>query len=107
MQGTLMRRLPTLCIIACIAHTAFGAKRLTVDQLRHLLNSADRAHCTDADLAHQIGDSELSQRLTSSTLERLGKRFQGHPQVGIALQLLADQSAFLDPPADELPKLSP
>ncbi|MBS1806149.1 MAG: VWA domain-containing protein [Acidobacteria bacterium] len=102
-----MRWLLMLCIFACFSLQAFGAKRLTIDQLRQMLENADRAHRTDADLARQISDSELSQRLTSPTLEKLGKRYEGHPQVGIALQLLADQSTFLDPPVDELPKLAP
>lgn len=100
-----MRWLGMLCMMACIALPASGAKRLTIEQLEQLLDNAERSHRTDVELARQIGESELSQRMTSADLQRLAKRFPGHAQVTLALQLLADQSAFLEPPQDELPKL--
>jgi len=102
-----MRWLGMLCMTACIALPASAAKRLTIEQLRQLLDNAERVHRTDAELARQIGDSELSQRMTSADLQRLANRFKGHAQITLALQLLADQSAFLEPPQDELPKLPP
>ena len=57
----------------------------------------------DADIAHQLGDFELSERLTNSTLNRFAARLPLGPRTALALQLLSDQSAFLDPPASELP----
>ena len=80
---------------------------MTIDQLQQLLDSAARSHKSDADLAHRLNSIELTQRLTATTLQRLSKPFQGHAPVALSLQLLADQSAFLDPPAEELPHSAP
>jgi hypothetical protein len=46
---------------------------------------------------------ELSERLTESALARLTAGLAADSQTALALQLLADESAFLDPPASELP----
>lgn len=102
-----MRWLWMLGVIACAALPAAGAKPLTVNQLEDLLNSAARSRKSDADLARQINCIELSQRLTEATMERLSKPFQGHAPIALALQLLADQSAFLDLPAEERPHTPP
>jgi hypothetical protein len=80
-----------------------AAKRLTIAQLEQLLDGSTRAHRSDLDLARQLSDIELSQRLTEPTFNRLSKHFDAHSKTGAALQLLADQSAFLEPPASELP----
>ena len=45
----------------------------------------------------------LSERLTEATLARLEKELDATSQVALALQLLADESAFLNPPPNELP----
>lgn len=102
-----MRWFWMLSVMVCIAPPTAGAKRLTIDQLQQLLDSAARSHKSDADLTHQLNSIELSQRLTATTLQRLSKPFQGHVPVALTLQLLADQSAFLDPPAEELPHSAP
>jgi hypothetical protein len=46
---------------------------------------------------------ELSERLNEATLVRLKTQLKMTSGVSLALQLLADQSAFLVPPASELP----
>ena len=46
---------------------------------------------------------ELSERLTEATLARLTAGLAADSQTALALRLLADESAFLDPPASEMP----
>ena len=89
--------------MAVLVLPAIAAKRLTVAQLEESLSAENAVHHSDAELARQIGDFELSERLTDSTLNRLAARLKLSPRTALALQLLADQSALLDPPASELP----
>ncbi len=98
-----MRRLILLGFIAAMALPAAGARRLTVAQLEQSLAADLAAHRADADTAHRLGDFELSERLTGATLDRLAKNLAFGPRTALALELLADQSAFLDPPPAELP----
>lgn len=102
-----MRRLLLLALAAALALPAAAAKRQTVEQLEQMLASASGAHSTDAALLSQIGEVELSERLTDATLDRMTARLTLAPRARLALELLADQSAFLDPPASELPATAP
>jgi hypothetical protein len=97
-----MRRLILLVFLASLAPYAGATKRVSVAQLEQALTTAQSAHKPDADLAHQIGEFELSERLTGATLNRLSASLDPGSQAAQALRLLADQSAFLDPPASEL-----
>ena len=90
-------------LMAAMVVPAFAAKRVTVAQLEQSLAADAASHRTDADVAHLIGDFELSERLTDTALERFTKNLQIGPRTALALQLLADQSALLEPPASELP----
>jgi VWFA-related protein len=98
-----MRRLILLVLLASLAPIAGASKRITVAQLEQALTAAHAAHRPDADIARQIGSLELSERLTEATLNRLAAYLDAGSQAALALQLLADQSAFLDPSASELP----
>jgi hypothetical protein len=98
-----MRRLILLALLASMALSAGAAKRVTVSQLEQGLTAASAANKPDAEIARQIGGMELSERLTEATLERLTAHLTADPQAVLALRLLADQSAFLDPPASEVP----
>ena len=105
-----MRRLVLLGLLAVIAIPAGAAKpgadtRITVAQLEQALTAASVAHKSDAAIARQIGSTELSERLTEATLERLSANLKASSKAAMALHLLADQSAFLDPPASELPTM--
>jgi VWFA-related protein len=102
-----MRRLILLGILAILTLPAGAAKRVTVEQLEQSLANDSAAHRADAEIAHQIGQLELSERLTDVTLGRLAKKLVLGPRTALALQLVADQSAFLDPPAGELPATAP
>ena len=99
-----MRRLILLVLLALLVTSIAGAaKRVTVAQLEQALTAAHAAHKPDAEIARQIGGLELSERLTEATLNRLTAYLDAGSQAALALQLLADQSAFLDPPASEIP----
>jgi VWFA-related protein len=96
-----IRRFVLLALLASFASTAEAAKRVTVAQLQQALTTAHDAHKSDAEVAHEIGGFELSERLSEASLNKLVASLDG--QATLALQLLADQSAFLDPPANEVP----
>jgi VWFA-related protein len=98
-----MQRLILLALLASASLSAVAAKRVTVAQLEQTLASASAAHKPDAEIARQIGSVELSERLTEATLTRLSEHLSAGSQTTLALQLQADQSAFLDPPVIELP----
>ena len=58
----------------------------------------------DATLATKIDNMQLSERLTPGTLDGILKQHTFGLRTQRELQLLADRSALLDPPANELPK---
>jgi len=82
---------------------AGAAKRVTVAQLEQALAAATAAHKADAGIARMIAGMELSERLSESALERIDSRLNAGPQAMLAMQLLADESAFLNLPSSELP----
>lgn len=98
-----MRRLLLLGLMVMVGLPAVAAKRITVEQLEQALAEETGAHRADADVAHRLADFELTQRLTDETLNRFAKHIPLGPRTALALQMLADQSAFLDPPASEMP----
>lgn len=95
-----MRKLALFFFLLQITSTALAAKTVTVSQLEQLLTTARSA--PDGLLAHELSDLELTERLTSVTAARLSAELPG-PDSRRSLVVLADMSAFLDPPADEIP----
>ncbi len=77
-----------------------AATRITVEQLQQFLSahSGDR----DADLARQLSALELTERLDEAALASLKSSVRGS-RARQALIVLADNSAFLDPPPTEIP----
>jgi VWFA-related protein len=98
-----MRRLIVIGLMAAVVLPAFAAKRVTVAQLEQSLTADAASHRTDEDVAHRLGDLELSERLSDATLDRFANHLPLGPRTALALQLLADESAFLEPPMSELP----
>ena len=103
-----MRQLIFLGLLAVMAIPAGAARhgadaRITVAQLDQALTAAQAKHKSDAVIVRMIGGMELSERLTDATLVRLSASLQTGSKASLALELLADQSTFLDPPASELP----
>ena len=98
-----MRRSWIVVFLVATAIPLSASKHTTVAQLQEALNTAINAHKPDTEIAREIGGFELTERLTESTLGRLEARLVPGTQGARALELLADRSAFFDPPADELP----
>ena len=96
-----MRKLMVLAVAGWMAMPAFAAHRLTVAQLGETLSADIAQHRTDEDIARQVAGMELSERLTAARLDRFAKSLALQPRTALALQLLSDQSAFLDLPSDE------
>jgi len=80
---------------------------MSVAQLERTLNADSTGHKPDAEIARQIRLTQLSERLTETTFDRLNRQFAAGSQAALALRLLADRSSFLDPPASELPPTPP
>ncbi|HEY2859665.1 MAG TPA: VWA domain-containing protein, partial [Terracidiphilus sp.] len=102
-----MRRLILVGLVALGAWPAFAAHRSTVSQLEQTLSTDLDKHHSDEEIARQLGDIELSERLTSQTLGRLAAKLALMPRTALALELLADDSAVLEPPRNELPATVP
>lgn len=98
-----MRWILIAVVAAWMATPSWAAKRMTVAQLEQLLSAESGGHKNDGEIARKISGVELSERLTETTLARLSSQLKSGSAAATALLLLADRSAFLDPPANELP----
>jgi hypothetical protein len=84
-----------------------ASHRVSVDQLRTMLQEQNATGKSDDAAARQIGALQLTERLTQPVLDELMVQFKPGPKAGLALTILADLSAFLNPPASESPSLGP
>jgi VWFA-related protein len=75
-------------------------ERVTVDQLEHAL--ATVGGTSDAEVARHLSGIELTERLSTARLATLEATLRGK-KARQALIVLADESAFLAPPAGEIP----
>jgi hypothetical protein len=98
-----MRGWILLLLFAAVALPARAAQRVTVAELQQFLAAQYAAHKSDSSIAEHLGNMELSEQLTGPTLDRITVDLKLEKKATQALQLLADQSAFLDPPAGEIP----
>ncbi len=101
--SSLTRRSWIVVFLVATAIPLNASKHTTVAQLQQALNTAINAHKPDTEIAREIGGFELTERLTEATLGQLKARLVPGTQGARALELLADRSAFFDPPANELP----
>ena len=101
--SSLTRRSWIVVFLVATAIPLNATKHTTVAQLQQALNTAINAHKPDTEIALEIGGFELTERLTEATLGQLKARLVPGTQGARALELLADRSAFFDPPANELP----
>jgi len=100
-----MGKKPLLLLVVCLAVQAFAADsppatRVSVEQLENLLSSVKAR--TDNDEARQISALELTERLSTARLQQLNALLPGEKSQQ-ALLALADTSAFLAPPAADIP----
>ncbi len=90
-----------ICFLAAKAlpPNAKPIEKVTVDQLEQALSvTHDRS---DIEMAQALASLELTERLSSVRLAHLQANLPGEKSQQ-ALVILADQSAFLSPPADEV-----
>jgi VWFA-related protein len=99
-----MRALPVLLALAGFALPAYGAKRVTVAELEQTLAAVHAF--PDAEVAMQLSDLELTERLSTAKLDRLETNLPGEKSRQ-ALMILADTSSFLNPPPAEIPSQAP
>ena len=90
-----------IALAAVLAMPCCAAKRVTVEELEETLASSKAVHQVEATVVRQLSAMELTERLSSARLERLKAGLPG-VKSQMALQALADSSAFLDPPAVEI-----
>jgi hypothetical protein len=102
-----MQKLVLLTILAATAFPAQAARRVTVEQLHQFLSEQQTANRPDTDTATRILSLELTERLTDTTRDHLIKELNLGQKTTQTLDILADTSAFLDPPATELPATAP
>jgi VWFA-related protein len=95
-----MRRCALLVCLAASVSPAFAAKRVTVEQLQQVLSAIHAK--PDAEIALQLSALQLTERLDTAKLQQLEGSLPG-PQARQALTALADLSAFLSVPQQEIP----
>lgn len=99
-----MRRVAIFLTVLVLPAPVFAVTKMTVAEFDRLLASRIAAHESDIDTAQKITEIVLTERLTSANIANLKKTLPMGPQTEIAVEMQADLSAFLNPPASELPK---
>jgi hypothetical protein len=107
-----MRRraiLLVLVVSTCFARTATHDEpvRVTVQQLQQFIQEQQAEHVSDRDLAQKLAGAELSEQLTESKLDQMKTELKLGEETVTELNILADLSAFLEPPAAEKPVKEP
>jgi hypothetical protein len=99
-----MQRFALLPLLAALVLPALAVGQITVAGLEQAVAAAHGR--PDKEAAQRLGALELSQRLSMQRLERLKARLPGE-KARMALIAVADSSAFLDLPAEEIPAIPP
>ena len=104
-----MRKFALLMALTASGAFSFGAsaQQVTVAQLQDFLVQQQSAHKSDNETARLLSSAELTEQLTDSTLERFKSDFGPGAKTLTELNLLADLSAFRDPPAPEVLRKDP
>jgi hypothetical protein len=95
-----MRWLTLWIVLLGLALPAFAADPATVKDLERIVARARGK--PDAHVARQISGMQLTERLSTARLTKLKSALPGE-EARSALLVVADASAFLTPPADEIP----
>jgi VWFA-related protein len=94
--GEILRKILIIGILAATAIPSQAAKRMNAAKLERLLSADIAAHKQDAEIAQQIQDIVLTERMPAADFAQLQNRFGSGSQTSAALQLLADESQFLE-----------
>jgi len=98
----MIRKLLVLVALVELALPASGARRVTVAELEQTVTTIHGV--PDANAARYLSELELTERLSTSRLSSLEASLPGE-KARQALMMLADASAFLGPPASEIPAM--
>jgi hypothetical protein len=90
-------------LAASLVATSHAATRVSVEELQRVVASAQGK--SDADVAKQLSDLELTERVSAAGLQKLKASLPG-AKAQESLDALADSSQFLRLPASELPNTS-
>ncbi len=93
--------------LAAATFSVGRAQQGNVEELRQLLMQQQAEQMSDDQIAQQLARLELTECLTNLTLEQMMAEFKPGEKTITELNLLADMSAFLEPPARELPDKDP
>ncbi len=96
----LFRKGAILLVAGCMGLPALASNPVTVDQLAAIVAKAQTK--MDGEAAKELSGLELTERLSSARYEQLRVVLPGDRSKE-ALLALADVSAFLDPPASDIP----
>ena len=98
-----MRKLVVLFLLGAFGSASFAGTRASMHEVQQLLRSLrDKP---DAEVATSIANLELTERASSLRLSQWQAEFQGK-QTREALRALADASAFLALPVEEIPPIA-
>jgi hypothetical protein len=97
-----MKRFAWILVVLMFASPAWAAKKITVQQLKDLLVSLQQARKTDADIATELKQVELTEELTRPAMNSLVSFVPG-PSSTEQIYVLEARSAALPPPAADLP----
>jgi len=103
-RQALIGKLGVLLLLVAPALPAVASKRITVEQLQEALAAA--LSKPDADVAEQLSELELTERLSHINLAQLRAKMPGE-KAQQALTAVADRAEFLNPPPTEIPAIPP
>jgi hypothetical protein len=99
-EGRMKRTILLLLVLSGMIVPCHAVKRVAAAQLEQLVTSLQGK--PDSDLAYQIGDLELTERLSAERIARLSQALPGEKSRQ-ALTAIAAASQFQAPPAEEIP----
>jgi hypothetical protein len=100
LPGVVMRRLVVLICIFLTAFPAVALDKVTVAGLEERLDGWHKD--SDKRIATRLEDFALTERLSTAKLEKMSAKLPGDKSRAVLLAI-ADASAFLAPPAAEIP----
>lgn len=93
-----------VCVVGLMLLTlpVWAARKVSVSELEDMLKTLQSEKKPDADVANALKQVELSERLTTATMNKLLSDAPG-PQTNEQIYVLGARSAFLAPPAEDIP----
>jgi len=97
-----VKRIAWLVVILLTAAPCWGARKMTVQQLKDMLAAAQKSQKSDAEVAAQLKDVELTEDLTHSVMDGLKPLVPGQLTTE-QLFVLEIRSAVQPPPVGDIP----